>query len=144
MTVTLTEKPVKHCLECGEPIGPGRGDRKFCNDLCKTSYHNQKRREPTAADEFSYFNNAEMPAIRKVYHILLKNWSILYSIGQYDGAILDLRDLLGHGFNLKYFTSEYRQENGDHYKFCFNLGYRITPKEEVMIIYRPKKYSLFK
>jgi predicted nucleic acid-binding Zn ribbon protein len=136
MPETATKKPLKLCLECGEPLGPGRGDRKFCNDLCRTAFNNRRRKEPIPDDEFSYFNNVEMPAIKKVYNILLDNWTIMYNIGQYDGAILPLRDLLGHGFNLKYFTSECKFENGEVYRFCFDFGYRMTNDEQVYIIYR--------
>jgi predicted nucleic acid-binding Zn ribbon protein len=135
MPEIVKEKPEKYCLECGEPLGPGRVDRKFCNELCKTSYHNNKRKEPTPHDEFSYFDNVEMPAIKKVYDILLNNWMIIYNLCQYDGGHMPLRDLLGHGFNLKYYTSELKDDDGEVYRFCFDFGYRITEDQQVYIIY---------
>ncbi|MDB4922038.1 hypothetical protein [Mucilaginibacter sp.] len=136
MAETNLEKPIKTCLECGEPLGAGRGDRKFCNDVCRTAYNNRRRKEPAPDDETSYFDRVEMPAIKKVYGVLLDNWSILYNIGQHDGTLLTLRDLLGHGFNLKYFTSELKGDDGKLYKFCFDFGYHITADEQVHIIYR--------
>jgi predicted nucleic acid-binding Zn ribbon protein len=35
----LTEMSEKNCLECSTPLGPGRSDRKFCNDICRTAYN---------------------------------------------------------------------------------------------------------
>jgi Uncharacterized protein containing a Zn-ribbon (DUF2116) len=136
MPEAATEKPPKLCLECGEPLGPGRDDRKFCNELCKTEYHNKKRKAPKPYEPFDYMNSVEMPTFKKIYDILLKNWTIMYNVGQYDGAVLPLRDFIGHGFNLKYFTSEVKEENGEVYRFCFNFGYRIIKNEEVHIVYR--------
>ena len=31
----------KRCLECGKPIYEGRADKKFCDDTCRSRYHNK-------------------------------------------------------------------------------------------------------
>jgi hypothetical protein len=33
----------KLCLECRKPLGAGRADRRFCNDACKTKFHNTQK-----------------------------------------------------------------------------------------------------
>ncbi len=78
----------------------------------------------------------EMPAIQKIYLILLNNRAILYNLAGYSGLIIPLRDLLGHGFNLKYFTSETIEPDGKTYRYCFDFGYHIRKDREVDIIYR--------
>ena len=33
------------CLECGDMIPYGRGDRKFCSEGCKNRFHNREARQ---------------------------------------------------------------------------------------------------
>ena len=32
----------KKCVNCGEPVGPGRKDKQYCSDPCKTEFNNKK------------------------------------------------------------------------------------------------------
>ena len=66
----------KSCLNCGENVGPGRKDKKYCSDACKTEYNNmlneqkrgeQKQREELTVPDF----------IKKIQDILLRNRLIL-------------------------------------------------------------------
>ncbi len=127
--------PAKSCLECEEPLGPGREDRKFCNDACRTSFNNRKRKAATGIGE-NKFIQQDCRAIQKVYEILLRNRAILDDLSRDNDAQIALRDLLGQGFNLKYRTSEYIGEEGLVYQFCFDLGYRILEGGRVLIICR--------
>jgi len=129
------EKPAKLCLECGDPLGPGREDRKFCNDLCRTAYNNLRRREPGRKE--SAETNGNTPAFLQIYQILIKNREILMLQDYYKEEPYMLRDLQGLGFNLKYFTSEYSQGDIGIFKFCFDYGYHITVTGRVYIIERP-------
>ncbi|MDO3641341.1 hypothetical protein [Mucilaginibacter sp. L3T2-6] len=130
-----SEKPIKTCLECGDPLGPGREDRKFCNDICRTAYNNRRRKEP--GREKPDKTSSENPAFQQVYQILVKNREILMLHDYYKEEPYFLRDLQGHGFNLKYFTSEYTLEGTGIFKFCFDYGYHIKESGRVYILKRP-------
>ena len=120
----------KACLECGNPLSPGREDRKFCNDLCRTAFNNRKRKEVIPA---SINSTHELERFQKVYQIILANRNILMLHDLYVEEPYPLRDLLGHGFNLKYYTSECDMEEVGTFKFCFDYGYRINKDERVYI-----------
>src|SRR3569833_3120959 len=116
----------KTCLECGQPLGAGRQDRKFCNDICRTAFNNDRRKEsPASTYKLPELRDDETYSTRKIYEILLKNRNTLYYHTLYLGDTIALRDLIGHGFNLKFFTSEFMDENGFTYRFCFDFGYHI-------------------
>ncbi|OOQ58290.1 hypothetical protein [Mucilaginibacter pedocola] len=135
---TLTEEP-KTCLECGQPLGAGRSDRKFCNEFCRIAHNNQKRKETQVSDTEN--SNPDNPDFRKVYDILIKNREILMMGYLYQGNTAELRDLLGRGFNLKYFTTEYTDPQYGTYKFCFDYGYQIH-NEHVVIMERREEIFL--
>ena len=58
------EVTAKLCLECGDPVGKGRVDRKFCSVECKNKFHNKE----------SYSDKISTARIKK---ILEKNRKIL-------------------------------------------------------------------
>lgn len=113
----------KSCLECHALIF-GRIDKKFCDDLCRTAYHNKRLR-------------CENPEKKRVENILKKNWKILkrFSNQQDQPSIERLR---AEGFDFKYFTqSEIVGETMVNYK-CFDIFYRIEksqlPRKETIKI----------
>ncbi|NVM66694.1 putative nucleic acid-binding Zn ribbon protein [Mucilaginibacter sp. SG538B] len=120
----------KTCLECGQPLGAGRDDRKFCNDICRTAYNNRRRKgnqkEPEA-------DHRDSPNFRKIYEILLSNRELLMMHSLYKDEPYMLRDLLGKGLNLKYFTSQYEMPEVGTFNFCFDYGYHITSTGRVYI-----------
>lgn len=106
------EEEIHYCLHCGKAIDPlkGRDDRKYCDDICKSRFHNHLRKGAT-------------PDIKRVNDILSKNFKILKKI--YDQAIKEQipssiakDDLQKLGFNFDYYT----QVSGA-YKFCYTFGY---------------------
>src|ERR1700761_7063421 len=70
--------------------------------------------------------SAKTQPFQQVYQILVKNRDILMLHDCYKEEPYMLRDLQGLGFNLKYFTSEYSQEDIGIFRFCFDYGYHIT------------------
>ncbi|MBL4675664.1 MAG: hypothetical protein JKY70_05595 [Mucilaginibacter sp.] len=120
----------KTCLECGQPLGPGRDDRKYCNDICRTAYNNRRRKDEVikSPETLASVN----PEFQKLYEILLANRTTLMMWDTYKEEPYMLIDLLGKGFNLKYFTSECEIE-GLPFKFCFDYGYHITSTGRVYI-----------
>ena len=82
---------------------------------------------------------AEQREFKRIYAILLKNRGILYWYSQYLGNQLPLRDLLGKGFNPKYFTSIFTDQNGFDHRCGFDYSYYLAAGDKVYIIYRPEE-----
>ena len=133
---TTTENP-KNCLECGQPLGAGRSDRKFCNDVCRTAFNNRRREENILKEPAEAFT--PNPAFQKIFNILISNRNMLKMYDLYVEQPFLLRDMLGKGFNPKYFTSEYTLEGIGLFKFCFDYGYHITGDGRVYILERPEE-----
>lgn len=133
-----TEKDVRLCKDCGAPIGPGREDRQYCDAACKTNYNNRRRKEQQPQST----NELPVPDyITKIQNIILQNRKILEGLcdGEKPGRIR-MRDLVGNGFNLKFFTSEADPtETGNVYRFCFEYGYRQCEDGSVIIIRRERE-----
>ncbi|MEN0057152.1 MAG: hypothetical protein AAGC65_25970, partial [Mucilaginibacter sp.] len=85
----------KNCQECGLPLGPGREDRKFCNDVCRTAFNNKRRSHSTIKNQSPQLFGKETTDTRKIYERLLKNREILYYHEQILGDEIAYRDLLG-------------------------------------------------
>lgn len=140
MEETTAEKPVKHCLECGRLIGASREDKKYCSNECRTAYNNERRKQTIPAIAIDPLTAlAKQREYKRIYEIILNNREILYWHSQYFGDEISLRDLLGKGFNLKYFTSVFTDEDGFEYRCCFDYGYYLGKEEKVYIINRPEE-----
>lgn len=81
---------MKNCLECNESITAGRSDKKFCCDLCRNSYNNQKAEKE---------KSTEMVMISI---ILRKNRKILAQMIKQPPKQLRKENLLQQGFNFYY------------------------------------------
>src|ERR1700744_4540661 len=121
----------KLCLNCGQPVGSGRKDKKYCSDACKTDYNNNKDKTELSVSDY----------IKKIQGILVKNREILdQCLGQgRDKKSFDKRDIMGRGFNFKYFTSQAPTREGDVYCFCFEMGFREFEDERVVIVRRERE-----
>lgn len=124
-----TETTAKTCLECHQPLGAGRSDRKFCNDICRTAYNN-KRRTGTISEQESDAEqrriNEDMAAIEKVYGILVSNRIKLYNLYHIYERRCALEDFLRSGVNLKFYTSEHTDDYHEKvFRMCFDYGYHI-------------------
>lgn len=117
------------CKDCGGPVGPGRADKEFCDAACKTNYHNRKRKEEEAQLSVPDY-------ITRIQEIQLKNRAILEGLRPEEKPVsIRMRDLLGKGFNPKFFTSEAdpTQSAGKVYRFCFEYGYWLDGDYAVVI-----------
>jgi predicted nucleic acid-binding Zn ribbon protein len=117
----------KRCLNCGEPVGSGRRDKKYCSEACRTDYNNNKKESP--APEMSLPNY-----LKRVQQILVRNREILdQCLGDKDVMTMDKQDLDGRGFTFKYFTSRTRtKKTGEIYCFNFELGYKEMEDDSVL------------
>lgn len=117
----------KKCLECGEPLGAGRDDRKYCGDLCKTAYNNRRRKEPQTTISSQTWKDDRHSFYEKINSIIALNRAIIEHLVETDFRSIEKHDLEGYGFNFKYFTSEYTDPEEGTYRFCYDHGYRIGP-----------------
>ena len=95
----------KQCAFCGKKIY-GRSDKKYCDHLCRSSYHNQ-----LLSDSQKQY--------RKTHQLLQRNHAILKSFSEpkVSKTALDER-----GFLFGY-CSRVLHENGKTIYFCYDIGY---------------------
>ena len=112
----------KNCLHCAKKI-VGRTDKKFCNNYCRSSYHNEQTGSRT-----NY--------MRQVNYQLQKNRSILaatYSLYP-KRKIIPFHELFLRGFNLVHFTHQQKDQRAGTYTFCYDYGYKMVGRNAVMIV----------
>ena len=109
----------RHCLRCGKPL-TGRSDKKFCNDDCRTDYHNDKRR-------------IRDKQFRAVNHILSSNWKILSAELRNGHSRVRAKDLAARNFNFEIYTTSRRNFPGGRTYWCYNCAYRISRRGIVHI-----------
>lgn len=107
-----TTRNTPRCLECGDKIGYGRTDKKFCCEECKNRHHNHKSR-------------TERFIRRKTMSVLEKNYEILESFVKAGLDAVMLSDALILGFNPVYVTSFSKMKHHDVYG-CFDITYTMT------------------
>jgi len=137
-----TETATRKCKDCGAPLGPGREDKQYCDDACRTNYNNKIKRQRNAAQTAA---NPKLPEpsapeyISRIQDILIKNREILSKLcdSETPGRI-NIRDLQGKGFNFKYFTSK-TEGRSSPYRFCFEYGYRKEDEEIILVICRKRE-----
>ena len=97
----------RHCLQCGDPIGYGRSDKKFCSNSCRQSFWN-KRNQDTRA-----YHTRILGAVEKNYSILAH----LLSIGV---TSIDLTEIMLLGFKPELFTGlrhDIRKRQTEYYNY---------------------------
>ena len=123
----------KPCLECGEPVGKGRIDRKFCSVECKNKYHNKE----SFADKIS---------TARIKKILERNRKILKKMAaRKDADQIPKERLLKEGFEFDYHTHFKNSKfKGYQYTFCFDYGYRTVENGSKSDIYKVVKAFEYK
>lgn len=97
------------CMHCGKTIH-GRIDKKFCNNECKSAYHNIK-------------NRIDNQKIKVINRLLKVNYSILCKINPNQKTKVKRNTLTQNGFNFTYFTNIYTTKKGHVYYFVYDQGY---------------------
>jgi hypothetical protein len=105
----MTNKSPQTCAYCGNNI-IGRVDKKFCDDTCRTSYHNQQKKEVSEH-------------IRPVNSILKRNRNILKQLNKTGKTKVHKDALQKAGFDFNYLTRLYTTKKGSTYFFCYDQGY---------------------
>ncbi len=133
METSVLTPAARTCKDCGEPVGPGRSDKGFCSAACKTNYHNRVRKEQAEAAE------AEQPSvpdyIARIQEIQLNNRRLLSGLcTEEKPGRIKMRDLVGKGFNAKFFTSEADPTgSGNVYRFNFEYGYWLDRTTAIVV-----------
>ena len=109
---------INPCHECGTEL-VGRIDKKFCNDQCRSSYHNRRYRIDTQA-------------MRPLTIILKRNRTILKSMKP--NKSIHKLELLRMGFNFRYFTSAVKHENRNFCFYIYDYGYTSIDKDHIIIL----------
>lgn len=116
------------CLHCGSPVA-GRFDKKFCDDQCRASYHNQNKRKHERI-------------IAAVNRQIRKNRGILKRLCPDGKATVRKDRLTDLGFSFQYFSSVYVEGKLTYY-FSYEYGFAPIvqnsrsegqPSQKVLII----------
>jgi predicted nucleic acid-binding Zn ribbon protein len=129
----------KTCLNCGDNVGPGRKDKKYCSEACKTEYNNKLQEQKRDAKKPQ--QEPSLPTfIGDIQQILIKNREILDKcLGENDSRRVEKRDLEGRGFNFKYITSQAPTLADKAYCFCYELGYKEVENDRIVIVRRERE-----
>jgi hypothetical protein len=113
------------CLRCKREL-KGRTDKKFCNDDCRSTYHNDKNYELDTT-------------MRKITRILRQNRRILRELlKQTIEAVVEKDDLLSNGFQKDYHTQVKVNRDGHRIYYCFEYGYHMIHDNSIKIFYQDK------
>lgn len=118
-------QPVNYCYSCRQPLR-GRSDKKFCNDYCRNTHHNLQ-------------NSEGNKYIRTINYRLRRNRRILSELMAAAKPVLKIsrQQLIGKGFSFVYYTHERINQKGGKTFFCYELGYRLLEREQVLIVSDP-------
>ena len=113
------------CEACGTKLS-GRRDKKFCNDSCRSNFHNEHNRD---ANKF----------VARINNILRKNRRILESLNPEGKTKIHRDRLLEAGFKFSYYTNEFHTKTGNVYRFCYEQGYLDIGDNQYALVVR-KEY----
>ena len=99
----------KRCPICGSPV-KGRSDKLFCSTKCKSINQYENRREN---EKFYLRVDRQLKVNRK----LLKRYN------RSGFTTIRKSELIGEGFDPKFFTHYWKNKKGDVYLFCYDYGF---------------------
>lgn len=114
---------IMNCLYCEKPITSGNKGKKYCNDGCKTAYHNQQKSE-------------ENDEIQKIKLALINNRRILQrALGKESEVLVSKENLLKKGFEFDFHTHHVISRiKGNEFIFCYNYGYRVMDDGKYKVV----------
>jgi hypothetical protein len=115
---------IKTCLCCNRSIH-GRSDKKFCNDFCRNTHHNNLK-------------SVDSNFVRKINRYLLRNRRILEKLFTSSRQLVKTskQKLLAQQFDFHHFTHQHNNRKGQRYFFCYEFGYRVL--KELVVVVRKK------
>lgn len=117
------EEIIRLCLQCDKPIKSGRTDKKFCNEGCRSVYHNAK-------------HTGEPPEMRRINKVLKNNRETLKSLLGKDAERICIRETLSkRGFKFDYHTHFVISHfHNNQFTFCYDYGYRQLQNNKYKIV----------
>lgn len=109
---SFEEKTMTRNCECCNEALKGRLDKRFCNDDCRSAWHNHRK-------------SREYHAMHLINHALTRNRRILLSLipEQEQSRVVTRDELLFNGFHFQYHTETHFDGSGLCYSFCYEFGY---------------------
>jgi len=98
---------MKNCQECNRPV-VGRADKRYCDDYCRSSYHNKRYRGL----------NKE---VQEVNSILKNNRKVLAKLCIDEMSLVSRTQLVAEGFDFKYATSVEKFKDYNC-RYCYEFG----------------------
>ena len=96
------------CRSCGEKIS-GRSDKKFCDDYCRSSFHQKSK--------------AKDSIIKNMNSRLNRNRNIIKKLIDEGKKKCTTQQLIFLGFDFSIHTSIYMNEIGETCYYCYDRGY---------------------
>lgn len=109
------------CPECNAVIH-GRIDKKFCDDHCRTNFHNRMNSE---AGQVMRNTNSILRKNRRILSVLLK---------KSDCIQISSDKLLQTGFNVCFYTQTITDHLGNNYQCCYEFGFRKQSEDSFVLI----------
>ncbi len=133
------------CKHCGKPLR-GRSDKRFCNDDCRSSYHNQKKRKQRLLRKNAPEENptADIPAFqeqKEMYSRLINNRRLLKEQLQKGIFFLPLEKLESMGFDASLYTHAFTGSRGEEIRCCYDQAYWIDQQGDVVFL-PPLKFMM--
>lgn len=101
----------RHCIGCQEPI-EGRKGKLFCSVSCKSAYHYARKREEEKGSLYQTIDEQ-----------LKLNRRLLQHFNRSGKSTIRVEKLLMAGFNPHYFTHYWKNQKGQVYLFCYDVGF---------------------
>lgn len=98
------------CLHCGAPVR-GRADKKYCDDMCRSAYHNEKSGHITSV-------------MRETHKLLRRNWKILHRYHCSGRDLVAYMDAHREGFVAEMVTGVVLNERQIQYR-CYEYVFAI-------------------
>lgn len=114
------------CLVCSTEF-QGRSDKKFCSNLCKSTYNNNLRKESEAITRI-------IDDILHKNHRILMEFCTIEAQTKYNQWMLNRKDLAKKGFQFDYFTGSYFNKQGKLYQYVYNFAWMEFSTQEILII----------
>jgi hypothetical protein len=113
------QAPHRLCQQCGMQIR-GRSDKRFCDDTCRTAYHNYHYTLPSS--------------VRVINNALQKNRRIILQLlGEQQLLKLKTSELIFLGFQTRYCTEVKVLSNGKQASIIYDVGYVELAGDDILI-----------
>ena len=105
------------CLNCKEPL-QGRVDKVFCNSYCKSNYHYEAKKNESAS------------TFSKIDKQLKLNRRLIKNFNKSGKSTVRKQKLIDAGFNPRFFTHYWKNNKGQVYLFCYDVGFLSIKEKE--------------